>query len=88
MKVVCIKKFVGRIDSFGRRVPMVWEPQVDCVYTVVDEKVLWGCPSYSLAEGPPRQYYEASAFRPLDFGDKVCDELEKEFVEELEEELV
>jgi len=88
MKVVCIRKFVGRIDSSGRIVPIIFEPKVDCVYTVIDEKVIFGCPSYALAEAPPKQYYDASAFRPLDFGDTICDKLEKEFVEELEEELV
>lgn len=85
MKVVCIKKFLCRFDESGNEIGLGWTPQIGKIYTVIAEVIQWGIRCYRLAECPRQdQIFQQNAFRPLDFGEEVCTEIEKEFVSEPE----
>lgn len=89
MKVVCIKEIHSRFNAYGQRMPLGWIPKMNCIYTVVGIEKYWGVEFYQLGECPDMfERFEASGFRPMDFGEIVCEEIESQFVKEMEEELV
>jgi len=86
MKVICIESF--NTPRPLSQIPGDKLPKEGQIFNVTDGHDYCGEYYYAFTEYGPKYFFLAAAFRPLDFGDKVCEELEKEFSKQTEPELV